>query len=68
MTLLLKVQNVLILILKHIEISEKHFTYDISLVLTEEEYNLVNSDIRYKVSCGEIKEAILNCYRKKEGK
>lgn len=49
-----------------IEITEKHFSYDFSLLLTEEEYNLVNSDIRFKVTCGEIKEAILNCYRKKK--
>lgn len=51
-----------------IEITEKKFTHDFSLLLTEEEYNLVNSDIRFKVTCGEIKEAILNCYREKEGK
>lgn len=51
-----------------IEIVEKHFTHNFSLLFTEEEYNLINSDIRFKVSCGEIKEAILNCYRNKETK
>lgn len=48
-----------------IEIVEKHFTHNFSLLFTEEEYNLINSDIRFKVTCGEIKEAILNCYRNK---
>lgn len=51
-----------------IEISEKNFTYNFSLFLTEEEYDLINSDVRFKVTHEEIKEAVLNCYRGKEGK